>query len=138
MHPLKPSGPKPRKQGKSGQKNPIQSQTNRTIKEIRQFKRFDRHAPLPPKVLLSPNRLLFSMNTLEKLRVLGGGTKWDICTPTSKGHAPKNNDSRIGAPYSAGVCRSFTPDDRCVSLLKVLNSYSFFCSFSISSLTSTR
>ncbi|MBU0636377.1 putative DNA modification/repair radical SAM protein [Candidatus Micrarchaeota archaeon] len=61
------------------------------------------------------------MNTLQKLELLGGGTKWDICTPTSKAHAPKNNDSRIGAPYSAGVCRSFTPDGRCVSLLKVLN-----------------
>lgn len=61
------------------------------------------------------------MNTLQKLEILGGGTKWDICTPTSKAHAPKNDDSRIGAPYSAGVCRSFTPDGRCVSLFKVLN-----------------
>lgn len=61
------------------------------------------------------------MNTLEKLQVLGGGTKWDICIPTSQAHKPKNDESRIGAPYSAGVCRSFTPDGRCVSLLKVLN-----------------
>lgn len=61
------------------------------------------------------------MNTLEKLQILGGASKWDICTPTSNAHKPKNDDSRIGAPYAAGVCRSFTPDGRCVSLLKVLN-----------------
>lgn len=61
------------------------------------------------------------MNTLEKLQLLGGGTKWDICTPTSQSHQPKEDPNRIGAPYQAGVCRSFTPDGRCVSLLKVLN-----------------
>ena len=60
------------------------------------------------------------MNTLEKLKVLGGGTKWDICTPAQTTRKPTDG-CRIGAPYEAGVCRSFTPDGRCVSLLKVLN-----------------
>ncbi|VVB99667.1 Biotin synthase [uncultured archaeon] len=59
------------------------------------------------------------MNTLEKLQVLGAGTKWDACTPGRSQRRPEG-DSRIGAPYGAGVCKSFTPDGRCVSLLKVL------------------
>jgi len=59
------------------------------------------------------------MNTLEKLQVLGGGTKWDACTPASVRRKP-HEKIRIGAPYEAGVCRSVTPDGRCVSLLKVL------------------
>ncbi|MBI2597910.1 MAG: putative DNA modification/repair radical SAM protein [Candidatus Diapherotrites archaeon] len=59
------------------------------------------------------------MNTLEKLKILGGGTKWDVCTPARTKRALRGPD-RIGAPYSAGVCRSFTPDGKCVSLLKVL------------------
>lgn len=63
------------------------------------------------------------MNTLEKLKVLGGGTKWDICTPAETTRVPKT-ECRVGAPYEAGVCRSFTPDGRCVSLLKVLNTNS--------------
>lgn len=59
------------------------------------------------------------MNTLEKLKILGGGTKWDVCTP-AKTKRKLSGENRIGAPYSAGVCRSFTPDGKCVSLLKVL------------------
>ncbi len=59
------------------------------------------------------------MNTLEKLQVLGGGTKWDVCTPAQTSRRLKA-EGRIGAPYRAGVCRSFTPDGKCVSLLKVL------------------
>lgn len=61
------------------------------------------------------------MNTLEKLKILGGGTKWDVCTPAQT-KRKAGGDERIGAPYSAGVCRSFTPDGKCVSLLKVLQS----------------
>lgn len=59
------------------------------------------------------------MNTLEKLEILGGGTRWDVCTPAQTKRQARGGD-RIGAPYSAGVCRSFTPDGKCVSLLKVL------------------
>ncbi len=41
---------------------------------------------------------------------------------TRQAHKANENDpKRMGAPYEAGVCRSFTPDGRCVSLLKVLH-----------------
>ncbi|MTI95120.1 MAG: putative DNA modification/repair radical SAM protein [Firmicutes bacterium] len=49
------------------------------------------------------------METLAKLQVLGEGAKYDICSSTS-------------GPQGSGVCQSFTPDGRCISLLRVLMS----------------
>mgnify|MGYP000872855646 CR=1 FL=1 len=49
------------------------------------------------------------MDTLVKLQLLGEGAKYDICSTVSGGCAP-------------GVCQSFTPDGRCISLLRVLMS----------------
>jgi putative DNA modification/repair radical SAM protein len=79
------------------------------------------------------------MNTLEKLEILGAGTKWDICTPSSPFRQPTNN-SRIGFSFSAGICKSFTPDGRCVSLLKVLNSNACIhdCKYCIHSTSCTK
>ncbi|MDO8537481.1 MAG: putative DNA modification/repair radical SAM protein [archaeon] len=79
------------------------------------------------------------MNTLDKLKVLGGGTKWDICTPAKTTRKPTEG-CRVGAPYEAGVCRSFTPDGRCVSLLKVLNTNSCVhdCKYCIHSTSSKK
>lgn len=61
------------------------------------------------------------MNTVEKLRILGAGTKWDACFPGHSDRKPVGND-RVGAPSMNGICKSFTPDGRCVSLLRVLQS----------------
>lgn len=49
------------------------------------------------------------MDTLTKLKLLGEGAKYDICSTVNGGCAP-------------GVCQSFTPDGRCISLLRVLMS----------------
>lgn len=49
------------------------------------------------------------MDTLAKLKLLGEGAKYDICSTANGGCAP-------------GVCQSFTPDGRCISLLRVLMS----------------
>ncbi|UYP47837.1 hypothetical protein NEF87_004122 [Candidatus Lokiarchaeum ossiferum] len=65
-------------------------------------------------------------STLEKIRVLGENGKYDICASTSSSRsevAPnlfgKGNDW-IGSTIASGVCHSYTPDGRCVSLFKVL------------------
>ncbi|MFO8110227.1 MAG: radical SAM protein [Thermoplasmata archaeon] len=56
---------------------------------------------------------------LEKVNVLGEGTKHDVCASTATPRAVNSLD-RIGSVSSAGICHSFTPDGRCVSLFKTL------------------
>lgn len=56
------------------------------------------------------------MNTLDKLKVLGSAAKYDICSASACG---PGTSSRAASPRNA-VCHSFTPDGRCISLFKVL------------------
>lgn len=61
------------------------------------------------------------MELLTKLEILADAAKYDASCASSG--APKR-DSRgqggLGASTGAGICHSFTPDGRCVSLLKIL------------------
>ncbi len=65
-------------------------------------------------------------STLEKIRVLGENSKYDICASTASSRTKKYpklfGDSKkwIGATESAGICHSYTPDGRCMSLFKTL------------------
>ncbi len=74
-------------------------------------------------------------STLEKIRVLGANSKYDICASTasnrsqtsSKNHKKAGTEKSraqdgtwFGHSVSCGVCHSYTPDGRCVSLFKVL------------------
>jgi len=52
----------------------------------------------------------------EKLSLLGGGTRHDVCAST---YSPRS-------PDMPGICHSFTQDGRCVSLFKTL--YTNYCS----------
>ncbi len=56
---------------------------------------------------------------LQKVSILGEGTKHDVCASTATPRIVKGID-RIGSVSSAGICHSFTPDGRCVSLFKPL------------------
>ena len=59
------------------------------------------------------------MDKLEKLKLLGESAKYDVCASSSA--APKKfKDAAIGHTVPSGICHSFTPDGRCVSLFKVL------------------
>ena len=59
------------------------------------------------------------MDTLDKLKLLGESAKYDVCASTAtRGGKVKN--AALGATRPAGVCHSFTPDGRCISLFKVL------------------
>lgn len=60
-----------------------------------------------------------SLTGINKLAVLGSAAKYDICASTSTG-MKKVNNPLLGSPVASGICHSFTPDGRCVSLLKVL------------------
>jgi len=63
---------------------------------------------------------------LEKIRVLGSNSKYDICASTASSRTEKypklfrNSKNWIGATAKAGICHSYTPDGRCVSLFKTL------------------
>ncbi len=54
----------------------------------------------------------------EKLKILTESAKYDVSC-SSSGSARKNAGG-MGNGYVSGCCHSFTPDGRCVSLLKIL------------------
>jgi putative DNA modification/repair radical SAM protein len=61
------------------------------------------------------------MELTDKLIVLADAAKYDVSCASSG--APKRSSkgkSGLGADNGMGICHSFTPDGRCVSLLKVL------------------
>lgn len=60
------------------------------------------------------------MDTEQKLELLGAAAKYDICASTSIKSARPTGRDTIGSHAPAGICHSYTPDGRCVSLLKVL------------------
>ena len=61
------------------------------------------------------------MELITKLTVLADAAKYDVSCASSG--APKRDSrgkSGLGATNGMGICHSFTPDGRCVSLLKIL------------------
>ncbi|MBV9075959.1 MAG: putative DNA modification/repair radical SAM protein [Methylobacteriaceae bacterium] len=69
----------------------------------------------------------------KKLRVLADAAKYDASCASSG--APKRSAGRdgIGSTNAIGICHSYTPDGRCVSLLKVLltNYCLFDCAYCV-------
>ncbi|MDO4501569.1 MAG: putative DNA modification/repair radical SAM protein [Coriobacteriia bacterium] len=72
------------------------------------------------------------MDLLEKLEVLADAAKYDVAC-TSSGIDRKATKGLTGSTLGAGICHSFTPDGRCVTLLKVLmtNACVFDCAYCI-------
>ncbi len=59
-----------------------------------------------------------TMISLERLTILTESAKYDVsCSSSGSG---RKNDGGMGNGYAAGCCHSFTPDGRCISLLKIL------------------
>lgn len=59
------------------------------------------------------------MDIKEKLNILSSAAKYDVSC-SSSGSNRKNINNGIGTGSSSGICHSFTPDGRCISLLKIL------------------
>lgn len=55
----------------------------------------------------------------QKLKILTVSAKFDVSC-SSSGSARKNVKGGLGNANYAGICHSFTPDGRCISLLKIL------------------
>ncbi|MBQ8406002.1 MAG: putative DNA modification/repair radical SAM protein [Clostridia bacterium] len=54
----------------------------------------------------------------ERLKILTESAKYDVsCSSSGSG---RKNQGGMGNGYAAGCCHSFTPDGRCISLLKIV------------------
>jgi putative DNA modification/repair radical SAM protein len=59
------------------------------------------------------------MDTQRKLAILADAAKYDASCASS-GSRRAGNGRGVGSTESIGICHSYTPDGRCVSLLKIL------------------
>lgn len=59
------------------------------------------------------------MELTEKLEILSGAAKYDVSC-SSSGSNRKSIKGALGSTSQGGICHSFTPDGRCISLLKIL------------------
>lgn len=79
-------------------------------------------------IFLAPDRQIYSktvynysMELERKLEVLADAAKYDASCASS-GAPPRNSvqGKGLGSTTGMGICHSYTPDGRCVSLLKIL------------------
>src|ERR1044072_4698405 len=73
----------------------------------------------------------------EKLAILADAAKYDASCASS-GSRRSNGGLGLGDTDGIGICHSYTPDGRCVSLLKILltNYCIFDCKFCVNRITS--
>ncbi|MET0654328.1 MAG: radical SAM protein, partial [Pseudoxanthomonas sp.] len=79
------------------------------------------------------------MKILDKLAILADAAKYDASCASSG--ADKRNSvgtGGIGSTEGMGICHSYTPDGRCVSLLKILltNFCTFDCAYCVNRVSS--
>lgn len=59
------------------------------------------------------------MDIKTKLEILSDAAKYDVSC-SSSGSNRRSKKGSLGSTESSGICHSFTPDGRCISLLKIL------------------
>src|SRR5215210_3198422 len=59
------------------------------------------------------------LSTLQKLEILADAAKYDASCTSSGAEKRDSKNGGLGST-SNGICHSYTPDGRCVSLLKIL------------------
>ena len=72
-------------------------------------------------------------HTLAKLKILADAAKYDVSCASSGSKRP-NTPNGLGNATGMGICHTYTPDGRCVSLLKLLltNHCIFDCAYCVS------
>ena len=75
----------------------------------------------------------YRMNLDEKLSILADAAKYDASCASSGSRGRRAGAGGIGSTEGIGICHSYTPDGRCVSLLKLLltNYCIFDCAYCI-------
>ena len=73
------------------------------------------------------------LSRLEKLAILADAAKYDASCSSSGAAGRKASGQAIGSTTGMGICHSYAPDGRCISLLKILmtNMCMFDCQFCI-------
>ena len=73
------------------------------------------------------------MDVQEKLAILADAAKYDASCASSGSKGRRADSKGIGSSDGMGICHSYTPDGRCVSLLKLLltNFCIYDCSYCI-------
>ena len=59
------------------------------------------------------------MELKTKLEILSDAAKYDVSCSSSGSKRPSKQGT-LGSTHTAGICHSFTPDGRCISLFKIL------------------
>ncbi|MBK1870556.1 putative DNA modification/repair radical SAM protein [Taklimakanibacter albus] len=74
------------------------------------------------------------LSLLRKLEILADAAKYDASCASSGGAKRNARDGGIGSTTGAGICHAYTPDGRCVSLLKILltNFCRYDCAYCVS------
>ncbi|WP_375463315.1 putative DNA modification/repair radical SAM protein [uncultured Methylobacterium sp.] len=69
----------------------------------------------------------------KKLRILADAAKYDASCSSSGAPRRKAGKGELGSTTGAGICHAYTPDGRCISLLKILltNYCLFDCAYCI-------
>jgi putative DNA modification/repair radical SAM protein len=69
----------------------------------------------------------------KKLRILADAAKYDASCSSSGAPKRKADPDGLGSTTGAGICHAYTPDGRCVSLLKILltNYCLFDCAYCV-------
>src|ERR1700760_4002202 len=77
------------------------------------------------------------MDIQQKLTVLADAAKYDASCASSGSRRPRS-EGGLGNTDSMGICHSYTPDGRCVSLLKLLltNYCIYDCSYCVNRISS--
>ncbi len=82
---------------------------------------------------------LSRVDTLTKLGILADAAKYDAsCASSGAGKRDSMKTGGIGSTEGMGICHSYTPDGRCVSLLKILltNFCIFDCAYCVNRVSS--
>ena len=71
---------------------------------------------------------------LQKLEILADAAKYDASCASSGGTKRNARNGGMGSTTGAGICHAYTPDGRCVSLLKILltNFCRYDCAYCVS------
>jgi putative DNA modification/repair radical SAM protein len=80
-----------------------------------------------------------ALSLTRKLEILSDAAKYDASCASSGGAKRDSRDGRgVGATGGMGVCHAYTPDGRCVSLLKILltNFCIFDCAYCVNRVSS--
>ena len=78
------------------------------------------------------------MTLQDKLAILSDAAKYDASCASSGGERRDSRKGGLGSSGGSGICHAYTPDGRCISLLKILmtNFCIFDCAYCINRVSS--